>query len=126
MVLDKHLVVHVELFDCVSAYTCKALSSHKVYACGIELAQLHCWVKQTIYVAFIRNFVHDHFCFSHWKLNVELSDLRDFQNQVRNEDIVVNFENDSHRLIIVHVVVALCKLGQMSIVSVRLAAMHPL
>ena len=126
MVLGKHLVVHVELFDCISTNTCKALGSHQVYACCIELAKLHCWVEQAIDIAFIWNFIHYQFCFSHRKFNVELSDLRNFQNQVCNEDIVVDFENDSHRLIIVHVVIALCKLGQMSIVSVRLTAMHSL
>ena len=126
VLLDEVRIVHVELLDYLSAGPRQDLCGKDVLPVHLIVAELGFWVQ---HAAKLSLFVHgkEHYlCANLRHLNVQLPYLSNLGNQVSYLYINVDLDHDMHRLVVVHVVVALRELRQVLLVPIRLAAVHAL
>ena len=126
MVLLESRVIKVELFDDFSARSRQYFSRHELHSLQVILAQFKLRIKDSSQIRLCRHLKDDDVSLRQGCLDVELADLGDLGDQVAHFYVVVDFQGDAHRLIIVDIIVALCELSKMLSVSVTLTTLHPL
>ena len=114
MRLYESSVVHVELLDRVSACSRQNLGSDYVLPVEVVLAQLHSGVHHAAKAAQSWNQLENYqLSLQHREFDVELSSLGNLHDKVRDLDVYINLEYYVHRLVIIHIIIALRELGQM-------------
>ena len=126
MVVHELLVVKVELLDCFSSLSRQDLCCHQLHTLQVVRTELVVRIEDASQVVLVCRLEQNDLRLGHRYLDIKLSDLCDFRDQVSHLDVVIYLQHHVHGLIIVNVVVALCELSQVLPVSVRLTALHPL
>ena len=85
---------------------------------NVILAELHLWVHDASKIVGSGDLKEHNFSLAKRYLNIELAYLGDLCQQVANFYFDIDFDKDSHRLVIVHVVVTLSKLCEVHLISV--------
>ena len=118
MRLDELFVIHIEFLDRIASFPCQYLAGHDIFAEEIVTAQLEIGVEDASYLLAGRNVVDYNFSLDKRNLDIELSNLCNFCNQVAHLYINIDFDHYMHRLVIIHVIIALCELCEMLSITI--------
>ena len=111
VVVHEQLIIKVELLDCLSALSRQDLRCHQLHTLQVVRAELIVGIEDASQVVLVRSLEQNNFSLGHRYLNIQLSYLRDFCDQVTHLDVVIHLQHHVHGLVVVDVVVAFGELG---------------